>query len=53
VFVCTLDTLAKALNDMDVDGLFADLVRELLSAIFSLQDGEQDDGNDEKDIKGI
>lgn len=47
------DVLAKALNDVDLDGLYFDIVRELLTTIFRLQDEDREEAADEKDIKGL
>lgn len=39
---------------MNIDGLYADIVRELMTTIFRLQDEEdREEATDEKDMKGL
>lgn len=48
------DVLAKSLNEVDIDSLYADIVRELMTTIFRLQDEEdREEKTDEKDMKGL
>ena len=45
-----LDEFCKALQDTDAHGLYSDLLRLLLKAIFHLQEEEEEDLSDEEDM---
>ena len=42
------DDIGKAVMSTDTDGLFADILRVLLLAVFNLQEEEEDDDSDEQ-----
>ena len=46
-YVCCLGTLAEAVNGNDVDGMYFDIVCELLEAIFRMQEMEETETSDD------
>ena len=50
---CVAENLCSSLIGSEVDGLYSDLVRELLSAVLRLQDEQSNEESDGKGFKFI
>jgi hypothetical protein len=52
VACCVIETLGKSLLKSDIDGLFSDVLRQVLSAVFRLQEDELSTDTMQDELQG-